>query len=89
MATRSTQFDWQVTRKEIRERGQFLLETGIWSDCRFIVGTEPNEQELDGHKLFLAMASPVFEAMFFGGMADNNPIAILDVQPEAFKALLE
>lgn len=36
------------------------------------------------------MSSPVFEAMFFGGMAERNePIPILDVQPESFKALLE
>ncbi|KAL3269936.1 hypothetical protein HHI36_008993 [Cryptolaemus montrouzieri] len=85
--------DWQTTRKQIKERGQYLLETGTWSDCRFIVGTEPNQQVLEGHKLFLAMSSPVFEAMFFGRMAEkdpvHDPIAILDVQPDAFKALLE
>ncbi|KAH1014259.1 hypothetical protein HUJ04_003122 [Dendroctonus ponderosae] len=81
--------DWQISRKLVKERGQYLLETGIWSDCRFIVGSEPNQQVLEGHKLFLAMSSPVFEAMFFGGMAEKDPIAILDVQPDAFKALLE
>ncbi|CAH1102996.1 unnamed protein product [Psylliodes chrysocephalus] len=81
--------DWQTTRKLVKERGQYLLETGMWSDCRFIVGTEPNQQVLEGHKLFLAMSSPVFEAMFFGGMAEKDPIAILDVQPDAFRALLE
>ncbi|XP_022914538.2 BTB/POZ domain-containing protein 1 isoform X1 [Onthophagus taurus] len=81
--------DWQTTRREVKERGSYLLETGVWSDCRFIVGTEPNQQVLEGHKLFLAMASPVFEAMFYGGMAEKDPIAILDVQPDAFKALLE
>ncbi|XP_072390080.1 BTB/POZ domain-containing protein 6-B isoform X1 [Diabrotica undecimpunctata] len=81
--------DWQTTRKLVKERSQYLLETGMWSDCRFIVGAEPNQQVLEGHKLFLAMSSPVFEAMFFGGMAEKDPIAILDVQPDAFKALLE
>ncbi|XP_060517199.1 BTB/POZ domain-containing protein 1-like [Cylas formicarius] len=81
--------DWQTTRKLVKDRGQYLLESGIWSDCRFIVGAEPNQQVLQGHKLFLAMASPVFEAMFFGGMAEKDPIAILDVQPDAFRALLE
>jgi len=35
------------------------------------------------------MSSPVFEAMFYGGMAEKDPIAILDVQPDAFRALLE
>ena len=43
------------------------------------------------HKMFLAMASPVFEAMFFGGLAaqGGDVIKILDVQPEAFQVMLE
>jgi len=82
--------DWQTSKQKLSERGQYLLETGQWSDCNFIVGQEPQQQILKGHQLFLAMSSPVFEAMFFGGMAEkNDPIAIRDVQPEAFKALLE
>lgn len=45
------------------------------------------------------MGSPVFETMFFGGMAQANAsrsasravdaIEVLDVQPSAFKDLLE
>lgn len=39
--------------------------------------------------MFLAMASPVFEAMFYGGLAETKrEIKILDVQPEAFSAML-
>ncbi|XP_034255790.1 BTB/POZ domain-containing protein 6-B-like isoform X1 [Thrips palmi] len=83
-------YDWQVTKTTLCERGQHLLETGQWSDCKFIVGTEPHQQAIEGHKVFLAMSSPVFEAMFFGGMAEKDgPIHIFDVQPEGFKALLE
>ncbi|XP_076245243.1 uncharacterized protein LOC143185844 [Calliopsis andreniformis] len=82
--------DWQISKQKLSERGQYLLETGQWSDCKFIVGQEPHQQILKGHKLFLAMSSPVFEAMFFGGIPEtNDPIPIRDVQPEAFKALLE
>ncbi|XP_012273961.1 BTB/POZ domain-containing protein 2 isoform X2 [Orussus abietinus] len=82
--------DWQISKRNVSQRGRYLLETGQWSDCNFIVGQEPHQQILKGHKLFLAMSSPVFEAMFFGGMAEkNDPIPIPDVQPEAFKALLE
>lgn len=57
-----------------------------------MLGNDPAQQiSLAGHKLILAMASPVFEAMFYGGLADpqNDPIQILDVQTDAFKALLE
>lgn len=82
--------DWQVTKQKVSQRGKHILETGQWSDCKFIVGQDSQQQILEGHKLFLAMSSPVFEAMFFGGMAEkNDPIPIRDVQPEAFKALLE
>ncbi|KAG8223255.1 hypothetical protein J437_LFUL001531 [Ladona fulva] len=82
--------DWQVKKRKVSERGRYLLETSQWSDCKFIVGTEPHQETFQCHKLFLAIASPVFDAMFFGGMAEKDvPIPILDVQPEAFRALLE
>lgn len=81
--------DWQINKKKLLERSQYLLETGQWSDCKFVVGQEPHQQILKGHKLFLAISSPVFEAMFFGGIAEKNDvIPIQDVQPDAFKALL-
>ena len=55
----------------------------------FIVGIAPNMKIFHCHKLLLAMASPVFEAMFFGGLAETRrEIKIPDVQPEAFSALL-
>ncbi|XP_060801970.1 uncharacterized protein LOC106136881 [Amyelois transitella] len=82
--------DWQLECVKMKQRGAYLLQSGQWSDCTFLVGTEPNQVRIAGHKLILAMASPVFEAMFFGGMAErNDPIPILDVQPDAFKALLQ
>ncbi|XP_059613997.1 BTB/POZ domain-containing protein 6-B-like [Phlebotomus argentipes] len=82
--------DWQVTKHEMKARGQHLLETGQWADCHFLLGAPSNQEIISGHKLILAMASPVFEAMFFGGLAEkSDPIPICDVQPEAFKALLE
>ncbi|GBP70948.1 hypothetical protein EVAR_48956_1 [Eumeta japonica] len=82
--------DWQLNCTEMKQRGAHLLQSGQWSDCSFLVGTEPHQSVISGHKLILAMASPVFEAMFYGGIPErNDPIHILDVQPEAFKALLE
>ena len=32
--------DWQLTKNSLAERGSYLLETGIWSDCTFIVGVQ-------------------------------------------------
>lgn len=65
---------------------------GKWSDCSFLVGSENNQQTLACHKIILAMASPVFETMFFGSFnsgSKDDPILISDVQADAFKALLE
>ncbi|KAL0894393.1 hypothetical protein ABMA27_013013 [Loxostege sticticalis] len=87
MAVPST--DWQLGCKQLNQRGAHLLQTGQWADCVFMVGPPPHQVTVTAHKLILASASPVFEAMFFGGMAErDSPIPILDVQPDAFKALL-
>lgn len=82
--------DWQTSKSSLTERGEYLLKSGKWADCHFLLGQENNSRQLiSGHKLILAMSSPVFEAMFFGELAEkNDPIPILDVQPEAFRALL-
>ena len=81
--------DWQTGATRLAERGKHLLDTGVWSDCEFMVGLAPTMKIFHCHKLILAMASPVFEAMFFGGLAETRrEIKIPDVQPEAFSALL-
>merc|ERR1719431_1995402 len=73
----------------VAERGRHLFETGLWSDCEFIVGVPPSIKIFHCHKMFLAMASPVFEAMFYGGLAETKrEIKISDVQPDAFSAML-
>ena len=41
------------------------------------------------HKLLLSLRSPVFRAMFFGSLKESSAeIAITDVTPTAFKAML-
>ncbi|KAG7169608.1 BTB/POZ domain-containing protein 6-like [Homarus americanus] len=87
----SNSIDWQTQLRYIRQRAGHVLQSGQWSDCTFIVGNENNQKTMRGHRLILAMSSPVFEAMFYGGMAEktDKPIEILDVQPDAFKALLQ
>ncbi|KAG8297227.1 hypothetical protein J6590_038831 [Homalodisca vitripennis] len=85
-----TMEDWQLKLDRVNERGKHLLETGIWSDCQFLVGDGQHKKKFSTHKMILSMSSPVFEAMFYGGLAEeNDPIEIPDVQPEAFTAMLE
>lgn len=48
------------------------------------------QQEFESHKLLLSISSPVFATMFYGGLPEiQMPIKIVDVQPEAFKSMLE
>ncbi|KAB7505868.1 BTB/POZ domain-containing protein 6 [Armadillidium nasatum] len=66
MATSSGNLDWQIGLKCVKDRASKVLDSGQWSDCVFIVGTEGRQETIQAHKLILAMASPVFEAMFYG-----------------------
>lgn len=36
--------DWQTQKQKLNERGKYLLRSGLWSDCKFVVGLEPNER---------------------------------------------
>ncbi|RVE48467.1 hypothetical protein evm_006903 [Chilo suppressalis] len=81
---------WQQRYNKWKQRMGPQLRSGHLADCTFEVGTEPNIFKFSGHKLVLASVSPVFESMFYGSIAEkSNYIRIPDIQPEAFKTLLE
>ncbi|XP_016999533.3 LOW QUALITY PROTEIN: uncharacterized protein [Drosophila takahashii] len=70
-----------------RRYGQ-LLQGAKYTDCVFHVC----EEQVKCHKLILSTASPVFEAMFFGPMQNNDPdpeIEIHDISSAIFKVLVE
>lgn len=67
----NTTNDWQTSCAKIKHRGAYLFKHGTWLDCRFLVGSESNQQLVSGHKLLLAMASPVFDAMFNGTLPEK------------------
>lgn len=80
--------DWQKNYDTSSERNKYLLDNQKWTDCTFIFNNECGKTSISGHKLILAAASPVFEAMFYGSMSNENQISITDIQPEIFKILL-
>ena len=51
----------------------------------------PDGSEVGGHKLVLAVASPVFESQFYGPMAAENTdvVTVKEVDSKAFRLLLE
>jgi len=58
-----------------------------YTDVTFQLGDGSTVQ---AHKLLLAITSPVFEAMFFGPLADRNlrEVRVDDVKPSGFKRLI-
>ncbi|KAI5640774.1 BTB/POZ domain-containing protein [Phthorimaea operculella] len=78
----------------MQERAFYMLSRSKWTDCTFYFETEDagvaggTKKFIHAHKLILAMASPVFEAMFYGEIGDQNAVNITDIDQSTFGALL-
>lgn len=60
-----------------------------FNDISFSFPEFDSNKVLHANKIILALCSPVFEAMFFGDLAEKrNPIPIVDVHPLIFEAFL-
>ncbi|KAI5634448.1 BTB/POZ domain-containing protein [Phthorimaea operculella] len=95
MAPRSenSSVDWQVNYSKVRVRSSHLFRTREWADCAFqfesSAGASP-KGSLEAHRLILAMASPVFAAMFYGHVGDKeSPVVIRDIELPTFVELLK
>ncbi|KAG8197347.1 hypothetical protein JTE90_013474 [Oedothorax gibbosus] len=77
-------FDWR--HANWRDRHHYALRNKKMCDITF----EVEGREIPAHKLLLAMASPVFESMFFGAMAEKgDKVVIQDLTAFGFEALLK
>jgi len=72
-------------------RTSALYYSSQWYDLEFhlIEETQGKKVVLRAHRLILASASPVFEALCFGPMAEKTAIQVPDIIPEAFEAMLK
>ena len=72
----SVETNWQTARPTIRERAKFILNNDRLSDVKFIAtksnGKSESKQVIPAHKFILAIGSPVFEAMFYGELAETK-----------------
>lgn len=66
-------------------------------DCKFVFPTEKKngkERVVFAHKFLMAVASPVFERMFFGNFSESKKVEtittveIKDIEPEIFQTVL-
>jgi len=83
--------NWQTTRATIRERSTFMFDNDLFSDVKFVVpkavGETESKQVISAHKLVLSISSPVFEAMFYGELAETgDSIELPDCE---YESLLE
>ncbi|KAM7289833.1 BTB/POZ domain-containing protein 2 [Ixodes scapularis] len=75
--------------EKVLQRTSSLLQNKAFTDVTFIVGPPSASKKYVGHRVLLAMTSPVFEAMFYGDMADKSKvIRIADIAPIGFENLL-
>ena len=68
--------NWQTARATIRERSKFMFDNDLFTDVKFVVpktlGESESKQVISAHKLVLSISSPVFEAMFYGELAETT-----------------
>ena len=71
-----SEINWRTARPTIRERIKFMCNNDLFSDVKFVVrkviGASEDMQVIPAHKLVLSTSSPVFEAMFYGELAEKR-----------------
>ena len=87
----AVQTNWQITRSTVRERTKFMFNNEHLSDVKFSVRGSDGESETDqlitAHKFVLSIGSPVFEAMFYGELAETKDT--IQVPDCDYESLLE
>lgn len=79
---------WRDDCSGLIDVNKYALYHGHLSDVTFLVGEENTPFRC--HKMILALASPVFEAMFYGLLAEKkDTILIPDITPATFKNMLK
>ena len=67
--------NWQTTKPTIRERSKLMFNNDLFSDVKFVArgnGESESKQVIPAHKFVLSISSPVFEAMFYGELAETT-----------------
>ena len=85
------EMNWQTEILTIRERNEFMFNNDLFSDVKFVVprviGENENKRIIPAHKFVLSISSPVFEAMFYGELAETrDSIELPDCE---YESLLE
>jgi len=99
----SKDVNWQSNLNTVQERNAVLFNNECMSDVTFIVSNDSTNSikndksqinskiKIPAHKFVLASGSPVFYAMFYGGLSreTSNNIELPDVDSSGFLAFLK
>ena len=75
-----------------RVQQSLLSAAGLPTDIKFLFKEEKETgsiEEIHAHKFILALVSDVFQAGFYGGMADEGSIEIKDASKMAFEVMIK
>jgi hypothetical protein len=87
MASVQSNVDWQSTKNTILERNRHMFNNSDMSDISFTC--EGSHRTFYAHKYVLSTSSAVFNAMFYGGLAEKDPIVHLsDTNEESLEQFL-
>ena len=82
--------NWQTKLSTVRERTEYAFNKSLFCDVKFSVLDSNGVQAIvPANKYMLAVSSPVFEAMFYGEIAESKPtIDLPDCTKEGLQELL-
>ena len=76
---RNQRSNWQTSKENVPHRIAFMFNNTLLSDVHFVVTDSQDDLNnnnrrvrVPAHKFVLAISSPVFEAMFYGKMAEKG-----------------
>ncbi|XP_035793052.1 uncharacterized protein LOC118467104 [Anopheles albimanus] len=76
---------YEEQESDYGQRFNELRKNNHLVDCSFRV----DDTIFHCHKLILSAASPVFETMFYGALAEKQMVNIADIKPSVFELMLE
>ncbi|XP_031572206.1 BTB/POZ domain-containing protein 6-like [Actinia tenebrosa] len=81
---------WQTTLPSVRDRSFYALNNSLFCDVEFsVVDSSGDKVNIPVHKYVLAISSPVFQAMFYGQLAETRQVVDLpDCTKEGLEELL-
>ena len=81
---------WQTQLSTVRERNQYAYNKSLFCDVEFsVVDSNGDKVSIPAHKYVLAISSPVFEAMFYGQLAETGrTIHLQDCTKEGLQEML-